>query len=87
MAAGGASRQHTVVHGDDAVSDDDEIRRRADSAATAAGWNLECYETGEPRQHDDGSWSVFYLGKDPFVGNHFMVHVEPGGPSRVVPGR
>lgn len=84
---GHATRHNVLVHRDDTVSDDEEIRRRADAAATEAGWDLEKYEAHEPQQHDDGSWSVAYLGKNPLPGNFFMVHVDPRGPSRVVPGR
>lgn len=76
-----------LVHRDDTVSDDEEVRRLADAAATQAGWDLEHYQAREPRQHDEGSWSVFYLGKNPLPGNHFMVYVDPRGPIRVVPGR
>lgn len=75
------------MYRDDTVGDHREIRRQTDTAATEAGWDLKQYEAREPEQHDDGSWSVAHLGRNPLAGNHFMVHVNPSGASRVAPGR
>lgn len=51
---------------------EEEVRRLADAAAIEACRDLEHYELGENRHHEDGSWSVLYLGKVALVGQLFL---------------
>jgi len=67
-----------------------EVVRIAAGAATKYGYRLADYK--DPQAHyeftrKDRTWSVFYEGKVPMPGHHFLVWVnDRTGAARVVPG-
>ncbi len=64
-----------------------EVIRLAEATAVRNGEHLTNYEQPELRfELDDGTWSVFFIGKDPKPGNHFLVVVSVTGGTRYVPG-
>jgi hypothetical protein len=67
-----------------------EVVRIAGEAATKHGYHVADYK--DPQTHyeftrKDKTWTVFYDGKVPAAGNHFLVWVDDQtGVARVMPG-
>jgi hypothetical protein len=68
----------------------EDVVRLANRAAADAGYKLTDYKAPEARYEftkKDKTWSVFFDGKAPMPGNHFLVCVDDKtGKTQVMPG-